>query len=209
MMTTRVWYSYSEVSKHTSGKNLPRPISHSPKTGVLGERPPAPASLTQARNGVISGLHQLRLNIRVADRAGEPKSYVFSDMWNILSKITIFLQFLFTRAQNVALECFSEAESASIRSAAKFCFDLYVQKNFQLFQKIFFWSIKKIFLAILRFFFQKIFHKFLSKICRKKISKMFEIFEPFLRFFRQISDKIFWKNSGIFGNFRKYFRKKV
>ena len=39
-------------------------------------------------------------------------------------------------------ECFSEAESASIRSASKFCFDLDGRKNFQLFQKIFFRSIQ-------------------------------------------------------------------
>ena len=39
-------------------------------------------------------------------------------------------------------ECFSEAESASIRSASKFCFDLDGRKNFQLFQKIIFRSIQ-------------------------------------------------------------------
>ena len=42
----------------------------------------------------------------------------------------------------VTLNCFSEAESASIRSASKFCFDLDGRKNFQLFQKIFFRSIQ-------------------------------------------------------------------
>ena len=44
-----------------------------------------------------------------------------------------------------ALECFSEAESAPIRSACKFCVDLYVRNFSQLFQKIFFRSTKTIF----------------------------------------------------------------
>ena len=43
----------------------------------------------------------------------------------------------------VTLNCFSEAESASIRSASKFCFDLDVRIFFQLFQKIFFRSIQR------------------------------------------------------------------
>ena len=79
-----------------------------------------------------------RSNIRVPDRAGEPKSYVFSDKENILAKIAMFALYFLTRAQNVALECFSEAESAAIRTGAKFCFDLYVEIFSQLFQKIFF-----------------------------------------------------------------------
>ena len=43
------------------------------------------------------------------------------------------------------LECFSEAESAPMRSACKFCVDLYVRNFSQLFQKIFFQSTKTIF----------------------------------------------------------------
>ena len=44
---------------------------------------------------------------------------------------------------NYALEWFSEAGSAPIRSAVKFYFDLDVRIFFQLLQKIFFRSIKK------------------------------------------------------------------
>ena len=47
------------------------------------------------------------------------------------------------RFEKYTLEWFSEAESARIRSASKFCVDLYVRKNFQLFLKIFFWSIQR------------------------------------------------------------------
>ena len=42
-----------------------------------------------------------------------------------------------------ALEWFSEAESALIRSTSKFCFDLDIRIFFQLFQKIFFRSIQR------------------------------------------------------------------
>ena len=49
-------------------------------------------------------------------------------------------------------ECFSEAESASIRSAAKFCFDLDVRIFVQLFKKIFFLSIQKYFSKFLEIF---------------------------------------------------------
>ena len=46
-------------------------------------------------------------------------------------------------ASNYALEWFSEAGSAPIRSAVKFYFDIDVRIFFQLLQKIFFRSIKK------------------------------------------------------------------
>ena len=41
------------------------------------------------------------------------------------------------------LEWFTEPKSARIRSAVKFCVDLDVRKNFQLFRKIFFRSIQR------------------------------------------------------------------
>ena len=44
-----------------------------------------------------------------------------------------------------ALEYFSEAESAPIRSACKFCVDLYVRNFSQLFQKYFFGRPKQYF----------------------------------------------------------------
>ena len=47
------------------------------------------------------------------------------------------------KAEKSYLEWLSEAESALIRSASKFCFDLDVRIFFQLFQKIFFRSIQR------------------------------------------------------------------
>ena len=58
-------------------------------------------------------------------------------------------------ASNYALEWFSEAGSAPIRSAVKFYFDIDVRKCFQLFQNIFFQSIQK-----LKCYFWKYFWKF-------------------------------------------------
>ena len=45
--------------------------------------------------------------------------------------------------KNYALEWFSDSQTAPIRSAIKFCFDLVVRKKFQLFIKIFFRSIQR------------------------------------------------------------------
>ena len=58
-------------------------------------------------------------------------------------KIEGFSQSGFRFGNNYALECFSEAGSAPIRSARRFYFDLDVQKISQLFQKKFFGRLKK------------------------------------------------------------------
>ena len=77
-----------------------------------------------------------------------------------------------------ALEWFSETESARIRSAVKFCFDLYVWKKIQLFQKIFFVNSK-----ISKF--RKIFFAF-SKIKKFKILCFFFNFENRLEIFKKM-----------------------
>ena len=108
-------------------------------------------------------------------------------------------------ANYYALEWILEAESAPIRSAVKFCFDIDVRKNFSTFSKIIFSIDPKIFCQILGNF-SKIWQHFrISLSCMllhienlKEIRKCWSIFENPPK-----SNKIFLDRS------KKYFLEKL
>ena len=125
----------------------------------------------------------------MADRAGEPKSYVFSDKENILEKITIFVLFFLPAPRTLLWSAFQRLRVLPFAPGRNFV-STYMFKKFPTF----------IFLKFLWFFSDFFIGNLSEKIWKK--SKFSNIFSDF---FDKLSIKIMKKSEKKSQNFQKYF----